>query len=255
MRLRLCTAVLVAVASAWLVAQTSTAPSPGTASTQRLLASAAKLLVVTTEGWDAVPGTLRRYARVDGRWQQDGDAIPVVVGKSGLGWDRRLATGNEREFSGPIKREGDGKSPAGVFALGKFFGYAPALAGSSRYVPLTAQSECVDDPSSRYYSQVLERSAVGRVDWNSAEQMRRSDELYRWGVIVDYNTANTIPGAGSCIFLHIWRGPGQGTAGCTAMTPEHITALIRWLDDGSRSAIVQLPIAEYKRLRSRWDLP
>jgi zinc D-Ala-D-Ala dipeptidase len=254
MRLRICTvATLFALAAASLLARSvltraSTDPL-------RLLSGARKLVVVTTPGWDAVSGTLRRYERQRDRWAQQGEPTAVVVGKSGMGWDRRISTGHEQEFQGPIKREGDGRSPAGVFALGQFFGYASSLPGSIRYLPLSAQTECVDDPASKHYGQVLERNSVATVDWHSSEQMRRNDELYRWGVIVDYDVSSVIPGAGSCIFLHIWRGSDQGTAGCTAMAPDRIVTLIRWLDDGQPSALVQLPQAEYDRLRGRWKLP
>jgi zinc D-Ala-D-Ala dipeptidase len=222
--------------------------------TPRVLATATRLVVVTTSDWDAVPGVLHRYVRKPSGWQPAGTPVPVVVGKNGMAWDGRLVSGGNRDLQGPIKKEGDGRSPAGAFALGKFFGYAESLRGSTRYLPLTAQTECVDDPASTHYGQVLERSSVARVDWSSSEQMRRNDELYRWGVIVDYNLSTVRPSAGSCIFLHIWRGPTQGTAGCTAMAPEQITMLLEWLGDAG-AALVQLPKAEYGRLMTAWKLP
>jgi L,D-peptidoglycan transpeptidase YkuD (ErfK/YbiS/YcfS/YnhG family) len=65
-----------------------------------------------------------------------------------------------------------------------------------------------------------------------------------------------VPGNGSCIFLHIWRGPGQGTAGCTAMPEQNLKEIIHWLNSKSSAALlVQLPRPEYDRLKPLWNLP
>jgi L,D-peptidoglycan transpeptidase YkuD (ErfK/YbiS/YcfS/YnhG family) len=120
----------------------------------------------------------------------------------------------------------------------------------------------VDDPSSKHYNSVLDRSTVTAPDWNSSEHMLRSDELYRWGIVVGHNgivakdNANaTVPGGGSCIFLHIWQGPGQGTVGCTAMPQRDLESLLVWLDPTRTPLLVQLPAADYERLSDRWKLP
>src|SRR5689334_5446432 len=52
-----------------------------------LLRIAQQALVVTTPDWNSVDGSLARLERRNGKWQQVGSTIPVVVGKSGLGWD------------------------------------------------------------------------------------------------------------------------------------------------------------------------
>ncbi len=122
------------------------------------------------------------------------------------------------------------------------------------YVSLMPSVECVDDVSSKFYNQVVDRSTV-TPDWNSSEHMLRSDELYRWGVIVDHNSHPAQPGAGSCIFMHIWRGRGQGTVGCTAMPMEQLESILSWLDPMRKPLLVQLPQQQYRKLRSKWRLP
>jgi L,D-peptidoglycan transpeptidase YkuD (ErfK/YbiS/YcfS/YnhG family) len=84
--------------------------------------------------------------------------------------------------------------------------------------------------------------------------MRRADEFYRLGVIVDHN-ADRVAGCGSCIFLHIWSGAGKGTAGCTAMEAPRMEAVLRWLEARKRPLLVQLPRGEFERLKAEWDLP
>lgn len=215
-----------------------------------------KLIVVITPGWNAVEGSLTRYERSrNGSWHKISGPTPVVVGRSGLAWDPRLARAHSDLYPGPIKHEGDGRSPAGVFQLKRgTFGFAPSLPGSRIYIPLTPSIECVDDPSSRYYAQIVNRQQVDRVDWNSSEKMR-SIPQYRWGVVVNYNMDDAVPGDGSCVFLHQWSGSGSGTAGCTAMPADDIEAIVRWVNDDGRAVLVQLPQSEYQRLRSHWRLP
>jgi D-alanyl-D-alanine dipeptidase len=223
---------------------------------QRPLAQAEQLIVVTTRGWNEVSGTLLRYERTDARaaWRLAGPAIPVVVGRNGLGWGRGVNAPVAAD--GPVKREGDGRAPAGVFTLTNAFGYAPA--DSARWLKLpyqraTTTYECVDDTSSRYYNQTLERATV-TPDWRSSEIMRRTDEAYRWGVIVAHNMPARVP-SGSCIFLHIWSGPTQGTAGCTAMAEPELMGVMRWLDPARRPLLVQLTDAAYAAQRRLWELP
>ena len=227
----------------------------------KALASATEIIVVTTSDWNSVNGTMRRYERRNShqKWVPTGQPVPVVVGKNGLGWGSGVVSVDApglRAASDPIKKEGDGKAPAGVFQLSRAFGYAPREPPESKmpYVPLTASVECVDDTNSKFYNQVVDRGTV-TPDWNSSEQMLRSDELYRWGIMVDHNSNPTRAGAGSCIFMHIWRGPGQGTVGCTAMPQDEIENVLAWLDPARNPLLVQLPEQQYKSLQKKWGLP
>jgi hypothetical protein len=63
------------------------------------------------------------------------------------------------------------------------------------------------------------------------------------------------PGAGSCVFLHIWHDQSHGTAGCTAMSQMNVETLLGWLDPKRRPLLLQLPMADYERLTDRWTLP
>lgn len=216
-----------------------------------------QLVVVTAKSWEAVDGELQCYERGSSgeAWRAVGELIPVAVGRNGLAWGAGL---HEKAIeSGPVKKEGDGKAPAGIFGLSSAFGYVAKDRAAGIKLPYTqavATLECVDDPQSPYYNKILDRKSVNHPNWKSSEQMLRRDELYRWGVVVDHNAARE-PGCGSCIFLHIWKGPGQGTAGCTAMERSKIEWLLSWLDPKKKPVLVQLPRAEFDRLGSVWKLP
>ena len=180
-----------------------------------------QMIVVTTSNWDAVDGQLQRYVRGTEReiWREKGAPISIVVGKNGMGWGIGVVTTDApgvHSASAPIKKEGDGKSPAGVFALGKSFpdtpSHAPCTGLKLEYVNLTPSIECVDDVGSKYYNRMIDRSTVSP-DWNSSERMRSVGDAYTWGIVVDHNGIVAqvndnppIPGGGSCIFLHIWAG-------------------------------------------------
>jgi zinc D-Ala-D-Ala dipeptidase len=171
-----------------------------------------------------------------------------------LGWGAGLHSNSQTERS-PSKQEGDGRSPAGVFAIGAAFGYDAEKPAWLRlpYVPLTSATECVDDGGSIYYNSVVDRVPTQTDGWKSSEKMRQIAQ-YRWGVIVNQNVDRT-PGAGSCIFLHIWDGPAEPTAGCTAMQESDLEEIMRWLDPTAHPLLVALPAPEYERLRRRWRLP
>ncbi len=219
------------------------------------LQQANKLIIVTTPDWNSVQGTLVRYERHGKKWKQVGDKFQIVVGKNGLAWDPALAHANTDHNPGPTKHEGDGRSPAGMFPLNHgAFGFAPSLSEAGNYKSLTPTTECVDDVNSRYYGQVVDRLKVKDVDWNSSEKMREIPQ-YVWGVIVNYNMDHAVPGNGSCIFLHKWTNSTTGTAGCTAMPVENIETIVNWLGRKDHAVLVQLPEAEYQRLRSQWQLP
>ena len=228
--------------------------SPGMIAANDPVPRTRQCVVVVARDWNAKTGVLRAFERKSSRsaWQMRGAAIPVVLGKKGLALGRGLLV-----FKTADKVEGDNKAPMGIFRLGPAFGYAPKSAArwiQLSYVPLTAQTEGIDDPRSRYYNQLVDRAKVAKIDWHSSEQMLRADNLYKWGVVVAHNSRAT-PGAGSCIFLHIWKDSRSATAGCTAMAEPDLVNLLRWLNPTARPVLVQMPQAEYEAARAKFRLP
>jgi D-alanyl-D-alanine dipeptidase len=179
--------------------------------------------------------------------------VPIVVGRTGVAWDDRFGAPGAGE---PVKREGDGRSPAGVFPLDTAFGFdaRPSVPWIRLpYVQLRTTTECVDDGRSVHYNTIVDRDGVSRVDWASSEKMRSIGQ-YEFGVHVAYNAPPT-PSRGSCIFLHIWAGPESVTAGCTAMNVDALKELIGWLDPRRRPILVQLPASVLDARRKEWSLP
>lgn len=224
----------------------------------RVLASSSQLLLVLAAGWQADAGQLQRFERAspDNGWQPVGLPVAVSLGKSGLAWGRGL----HPPLAGPQKREGDGCAPAGIFAISELFGYAApdsAFARAARlpYLHAMADLKAIDDPASAYYNRIVDQTTVAHFDWASCEDMLRDDQRYAVGAVVAHNAEPPVPGAGSCIFLHVWERAGAPTAGCTAMALADMTAIAGWLDASAAPLLVQLPQAEYERLRGEWQLP
>ena len=231
----------------------STAAMDISESYKKLLHDAQQALVVTTSGWNAVDGKLLRFEKHEGQWKPAGEPIPIVVGKNGLAWDALQEFAPPK--SEPVKHEGDGRSPAGVFAISELFGFdsTPEWARLP-YRQLTTTIECVDDPNSAQYGQVVDRSVFPNPTWESSEKMREVD-AYKIGAVVAYNNEIAVPGSGSCIFLHIWKGTGHGTAGCTAMEEAKLEDVLMWLDAGKNPVVIQFPESVYEKYRAAWSLP
>lgn len=220
------------------------------------LSQSLQLLVVQNAEWDAPTGILYLYERdsYSDDWRPAFSRVPVSVGQAGLAWGSGLwdfGAGKER-----VKVEGDKRSPAGIFSLGSVFGYADEeQAGVTMmpYIHVDQKTHCIEDDGSVYYNQIVQAER-DMIDWKFADAMRRLDDLYRYGVFVNHNPTQE-DSAGSCIFLHTWRGPDSGTAGCTAMDPDKLAEIIFWLNNSKRPLLVQLPKRVYLEKAAAWDLP
>jgi len=99
------------------------------------------------------------------------------------------------------------------------------------YKYITSDDKFVDDPKHKEYNTWI----TGPTSAQSYEPMRIP--LYKLGAVVNYNMDPIVPGAGSAIFLHLWRSANQGTAGCIAMSEEHLVHLLQWFDKAQHPSI------------------
>ena len=218
---------------------------------------ARQMVVVTTPGWNVDHGTLRTYARTANGWKDIGAPAPVTIGKAGAAWGLGL---NAPRHDGPIKREGDLRSPAGVFDIGEAFGYAAKADTAMPYRALTASDYCVDVSGSPQYNRIVDAKVVGeKAVEGSTEPMRRDihvhgDQRYAQGFVIEHNPQQRARG-GSCIFAHLWKSPVDATTGCTAMAPSLMHRLLAWLRPDEHPVFVLLPAPAYEKLRSEWHLP
>lgn len=199
-----------------------------------------QLVVVTASTWGNSAGILRRFAREHTDWHQVGDATVVRLGEAGLGRGRGLAPLSGPLLAGQAKREGDRRTPVGLFALGTAFGRdlpdtLPSLRWPWRSV--TSNDYFVDDPASPFYNRWVTSSNAQPSPWASAERLDR----YGLGLVVEHNSTHTEPGAGSAIFLHDWSSPKAPTLGCTAMERSALVTLLGWLEPNAHPLLLQVP--------------
>ena len=161
--------------------------------------------------------------------------IEVNIGRNGLGWGIGEIQFSQKS-SEPLKVEGDGRAPIGVFKLSTVFGYAKEASFKMPYFYTSKKLICVDDGNSQFYNKIIEAHG----DEKSFEFMQRKDNQYKLGIVVQHNT-NAIINRGSCIFMHIQKGIHQGTAGCTSMREEDIEKIAQWLDKNKNPILIQVP--------------
>jgi D-alanyl-D-alanine dipeptidase len=215
---------------------------------------AQQLMVVLTTGWDNLQGRLYAFNKHRGKWVlQFSNA--VVVGGKGLGvGDGIVPLTND---DAPVKKEGDKKSPAGIFTIGTAFGYADKKDAAwikTPYIRAFDTLICVDDMHSANYNKLVDRDSA-KTDYHSFEYMHRKDDYYKWGLFINHNSDKVAAGDGSCIFMHIWKNDHEGTDGCTAMKEANILRVLHWINADDKPLLVQMPAAEYKKLRTMYNLP
>ena len=147
-----------------------------------------------------------------------GVTMPCVIGRSG-------------PVAAADKREGDGRTPLGAFALREVL-LRPdrGLAVPVTRLPwrwLAPGDGWSDDPADPAYNRFVRHPHPF-----SAEHLWRDDGLYDIIVPIGYNDAPAVPGRGSAIFLHCTAPGRPATEGCVAVAREALAALLPHLGPG-----------------------
>jgi len=202
-----------------------------------------QLLVIVSENWETKYATLKRYEKKSNKWQQVGKKIEVIIGRNGMAWG--VGIYNPPKDATLIKREGDGKTPAGLFGLGHGFGYRDFPIAFPYATYNTRDFHCVDDVRSRYYNQIVDSRTI-KPDYDSHEFMLLQSNFYQYGITVEHNPQNRA-GLGSCIFIHLKKPNDVASSGCSMMAPEELKEILRWLDKSKDPMLLQLPQEEFEK--------
>jgi L,D-peptidoglycan transpeptidase YkuD (ErfK/YbiS/YcfS/YnhG family) len=158
---------------------------------------------------EAVPGATRGVARL-------GDLeFPCALGRSGI--------------LDP-KREGDGGTPAGRFALRRLLYRADRVARIETRLPashLEPDDGWCDDPADPAYNRPVKLPYPGR-----HERMWLDSALYDLVVVIGHNDDPIVPGAGSAVFLHVAGDDWGPTEGCVAFRRDDLLRLLGLLAPG-----------------------
>ncbi len=129
------------------------------------------------------------------------------------------------------KREGDSKTPLGLFNLTRGFGISILDDIKIDYITLKGNEFWIDDILSNDYNKLV----YDNIHY-SAEHLIKENIAYKYAVIIEYNTNPIIKGNGSAIFLHIKKE--NGTKGCVAVSEEDMIYILKWLDPNYQPKIL-----------------
>jgi L,D-peptidoglycan transpeptidase YkuD (ErfK/YbiS/YcfS/YnhG family) len=138
-----------------------------------------------------------------------------------------------------LKREGDGATPVGCWAMRKVLYRADRLLRPRTCLPVArigAHAGWCDAADDRNYNRPVRLPYAGR-----AERLWRIDGLYDVIVVLGYNDSARIRQRGSAIFLHVAQPGLAPTAGCIALARAHLLRLLAHLPRGARACVLAAP--------------
>jgi L,D-peptidoglycan transpeptidase YkuD (ErfK/YbiS/YcfS/YnhG family) len=205
------------------------------------LAAAHRLVLVTADTMTSTTASVQRFERASANapWESSGGPATALIGHRGVAWAHAFRTFARK--GEPVKVEGDKRSPAGFFKIGRSFGFA--VSDRPGYLRITDGVTCVEDLSSPAYNTITTRAEVGSKV--HGENMWLVPE-YRRGLLVDY-PSNRRARAGSCIFIHLQLPGKTGTSGCVALPEPQLEALQDHVQSGTVLAV--LPRQAFDRFK------
>lgn len=138
--------------------------------------------------------------------------------------ERRVRCALGRSGVSLNKREGDGATPAGRFALREVMYRADRLEPPPPPLPcrpITADMGWSDDPTHIEYNKLVLLPHGG-----GHEKLWREDAIYDIIVVLGYNDHPPRPNLGSAIFMHVARPDYSSTQGCVALAKADLLALL-----------------------------
>lgn len=147
----------------------------------------------------------------DGTWKEV-MTTPGYIGKKGLG----------------KTKEGDAKTPVGVFKFNRAFGISNDLGCKIPYHKVTDDDYWSGD-TNYMYNQMVSLSDYPKLNMDDSEHIVDYDYQYQYCLNVSYNESGT-PGLGSAIFLHCLGPYKPYTGGCIAIPKAQMETVMRSVD-------------------------
>ena len=133
------------------------------------------------------------------------------------------------------KKEGDKKTPKGVFEIGNLYFRKDRIKKpitSLKCIEIKRNMGWCDDINSpKKYNKLF------KIDNHlSHEKLTRKDHKYDLLVPIKYNFKKPIPGRGSCIFIHLTKNY-KPTAGCIALKEKDFLIMLKIIKKNSKIKI------------------
>jgi L,D-peptidoglycan transpeptidase YkuD (ErfK/YbiS/YcfS/YnhG family) len=185
------------------------------------LENVGQLLVVYNEKPESFTAVFVALEKKGDHWAVKQSPIEAGIGKNG--------------FASPLQKlEGDGKSPTGIFKLGKLFSYEKQTNTLLENQQTTKDDKWIDDVNSADYNKHISGSTQAK----SYENLLLNTDVYKYCTVIEYNTNPVIKGKGSAIFFHLALKPASFTSGCVAINEEFVKLMVNWLDPKQNPTII-----------------
>jgi len=133
------------------------------------------------------------------------------------------------------KKEGDKKTPAGIFSLGKIFyrkDKIKNLKTQLKKIIIKKNMVWCDDPRNKFYNKLIVTND------KSKEKLFRKDNLYDIIIVINYNIRPVKKNKGSAIFIHLSRKNYSGTMGCIALSKKDLIEILKSLKNNEKIKII-----------------
>lgn len=160
----------------------------------------------------------------DGRWVEKYPSYKVNLGAKGL-------------VSPEEKVEGDLKTPTGYYPIHFAFGKKKDLQTKLDFIEIGQRHVWVSDTASSLYNRIVVDEDGSFLKNKMNEKLYRTDELYDYAIVIDYNAEPAVKGKGGGVFIHIQRSENSPTAGCVSMSKDQVIELIEWLNKDKKPHI------------------
>jgi L,D-peptidoglycan transpeptidase YkuD (ErfK/YbiS/YcfS/YnhG family) len=149
--------------------------------------------------------------KAKGKWKLAIAPVKASIGRNGF------AKENE-------KMEGDGKTPIGLYALGKLYSYDAAIDTKLPFQQVDSLDKWIDDSTSNDYNKYVR----GETNARSFEHLKLNSIDYKYCMVIEYNTQPVVKGKGSAIFFHVADEKYSPTSGCVAIAEKDMLPFLNW---------------------------
>ena len=103
------------------------------------------------------------------------------------------------------------------------------------FIQTTSEDKWIDDPNSVDYN----RHIRGGTQAKSFENLKISNDEYKYCMVIEYNMHPVVKGMGSAIFLHLSAGEKPNpSSGCVVVTQKEMEWLLNWMNPELKPSIL-----------------
>ena len=178
----------------------------------KVASSTDQIIVVIPPYYTSTDAMLYFYIKKDNKWNLH-TRTEAYIGKNGLGKER----------------EGDNKTPIGVYQFNRYFGIEDNPGTNLPYVKVNESHYWDGDSNSSRYNTLVNNETYKDFNASDSEHLIEYNPGYEYALNIDYNKEQT-PKKGAGIFLHCFTDR-QHTAGCVAINKEKLKNIYKEVNE------------------------